>query len=90
VLLSNGVKSIGLASLDRWRSVLARAGREERFLGLNARKYPADIASFLQAYIDLKRYSPLREERPTPLSFAEFEAFVAATAGRYAVEYYAE
>jgi hypothetical protein len=90
VLMSNGVTSIGLASPARWRAVLARAGSEGRFLGLNARKYPADIASLLQAYIDLKRSIPVREERPAPLSFAEFEAFVSETAGRYAVDYYAE
>jgi hypothetical protein len=90
VLLSNGVTSIGLASPDRWRAVLARAERQGRFLGLNTRKYPADIASFLQSYIDLKRYIPLREERPAPLNFAEFEEFVDETAGRYAVHYRAE
>jgi hypothetical protein len=41
VLLSNGVTSIGLASPERWRAVLARASRQGRFLG------PLNLSDFV-------------------------------------------
>ncbi len=54
-LFSNGLHSIGIASLEEWHSVLSRARRQGAFLGVDESTYPRDLASFTRYAIALAR-----------------------------------
>jgi hypothetical protein len=62
LLFSHGVRSVGVAPIDRWQRLLARA-RSGRLVGVDPSAYPADFATFA-------RYGPaldrLTDDRPPP------------------------
>lgn len=73
MLLSNGVNAIGLVSIERWKELLRRARKEGRFLGVDAREFPRDFASFVRYYSDLKKHVRARVPIET-LSIDELES----------------
>jgi hypothetical protein len=84
MLFSHGVESVGLAGIERWRS-LHRRGREGgRFVGVDETRFPRDFAVFTRYQDDLRKL-PSRYPLPAPLPLADLEAFLAETAGRYPV-----
>jgi hypothetical protein len=44
MLFSHGVDSVGLASVERWRSVLRQARKHGGFAGVDERKFPRDLS----------------------------------------------
>ena len=86
-LFSNGLNSLGIASIDQWRSeILALARRRGQFLGVNERRYPRDNASIARHYLDLKRL-PGKCPMPEPLTLHQLEVFLAQWGDRYAVDW---
>lgn len=85
-LISNGVESIGLASMQRWRSLLGRATRLGDVIGIHEAKYPMDIGSFVSYPADLKvvLQSHLVDDAPQT-SLADLERFIAQHPGQYPV-----
>ena len=78
MLFAHGVDSIGLAPIERWHSLLARARQRGRFVGVDEKAFPADFAVFAR-YHPALRQIPGRYPLPAPLSWAQFQAFVRET-----------
>lgn len=72
MLFSHGTEGVGVTSIDEWGALTAKAKREGRFLGVDARRYPRDFATFVRfdrALAELKPQYGLPE--PMPLAFFE-------------------
>ncbi|MEP0886058.1 hypothetical protein NDI49_31480 [Trichocoleus sp. ST-U3] len=76
-LFSNGIESLGIASIDRWRSIINRARKHGQFIGVNEQQYPGDIASFIRHYTELKKLDG-RYPIPEPLKLYELDNFLTA------------
>ena len=70
MLFSHGTDSIGLASIDEWRQLLAYATRRGRFLGVDEARYPRDFATLVRYHRDLALLRPM--EAPPPAMTTEF------------------
>lgn len=75
-LIANGMRSPGLASVERWRSILGQATAEGRFAGTDPRRYPSDLASFAR-YRDVLRHSRPLYPLPEPLPAGAVAGFFA-------------
>ena len=82
MLFAQGAESIGLAPIERWRSLLARARRQGRFLGVDEDDYPADFATFARYHQALPELPD-----PHPLSWSELEDFITRDGSRLAVRW---
>jgi hypothetical protein len=76
MLFSHGVDSVGLASIDRWREALSRAGKIGEFAGVDTRAFPRDFACLARAHRELSRIRK-RYPMPAPLSLADVDDFLA-------------
>jgi hypothetical protein len=75
MLFSHGVESIGVAPMDRWKSILQKARQQGRFIGIDEDKYPKDILTYLR-YNRALRQIPGRFPMPEPLSLQQFGNFL--------------
>lgn len=85
-LFSNSVDATGIASIDEWRSLLQWARKHGQFLGVDERKYPGDVVSFVRYYKDIKKMGgklPL----PDPLTLPQLDTFLAQAGERYPVRW---
>lgn len=85
---SHGVRSVGVATIERWCALLGRARRRGDFLGVDTRAYPADFATCARYYTDFRRKIATRYARPAPLTLVDLNAFLAEQAGRHAVQWH--
>ncbi|MBE9182900.1 hypothetical protein IQ268_30655 [Oculatella sp. LEGE 06141] len=89
-LFSNGLCSLGIASLEEWRSLLKRARQHGQFVGVNEQTYPRDLASFARHYTELKHLLKQRNERypiPSPLTLPQLDTFLSQTSNAYSVRW---
>jgi hypothetical protein len=75
LLMSNGIVGVGQVSTRVWREILSRAGQRGEFVGVDEKKFPADIGSFLMYHnrlekMNCRRYGPL-----SPMTVEEVELF---------------
>jgi hypothetical protein len=84
MLFSHGIDSIGLAPIERWQALLARARRHGSFLGVDEQAFPRDFATFVH-YHDEVQNIPDRYPLPEAIPLEQFEDFLRRTASRYAV-----
>lgn len=84
MLFSHGTESAGLASIERWQSLLAHARREGRFIGVDEMKYPKDFATFGRYHEDVQTI-PARYPMPGWLSLDQLDAFLEENTDRYDV-----
>ena len=85
-LFSHGVESVGLPTIDQWRSVLHRAGKVGSFLGVDEQAFPRDFATlarYHQALAQVRKRYPM----PRSLSLEELDAFLDRSGERYAVDW---
>ena len=83
-LISNGVNSIGLASMDRWRLLLNRARNAGNVIGINEKKYPMDIGSFMSYDDELKAaFKGVATHDVPQINIKDLERFLAQHDGRY-------
>lgn len=87
MLFSHGVDSVGLASLDRWRSILGRARKEGSFVGMDGAKFPRDFAVFARYHAELQRKIPARYPMAGPLALSQLDEFLGQQGGRYPVQW---
>ncbi len=73
-LFSHGIESVGVASIDRWRSLIERA-RHGSLVGVDPDAYPADFATFARTSADLASHTD-DAPPPPPLSVDEAEALL--------------
>jgi hypothetical protein len=86
-LFSHGVSSLGLAPIERWRGILARARRHGSLLGGDPKAYPADFAVFARYHPALHRI-PSRCPMPTQfLTVEQLAEFLAQSADRFVPEW---
>ncbi len=86
MLFSHGVESIGLPSLERWRSILERAREQGSFVGVDERRFPRDFATFVRYHTDLKKI-PARHTMPEPLSLTRLGEFLGKASEGYRVRW---
>ena len=87
MLFAHGAQSIGLAPIERWRSLLARARRRGTFLGVDEDDYPGDFATFARYHAALPEVPEPFE--PEPLSWSELEEFIGRERKHFAVRWLA-
>jgi hypothetical protein len=75
MLFSHGVESIGVASIERWKSILQKARQQGRFIGIDENKYPKDIFTYLRYNRELRQI-PGRFPMPEPLSLEQLDNFL--------------
>ncbi|CAL1240009.1 alpha/beta fold hydrolase [Candidatus Methylocalor cossyra] len=83
----HGVRSAGRASVERWRSVLARARKRGGFLGQDLGRYPGDFAALVRYHGSLPAATPARYPLPGPVSLGELDSFLERAGNRYAVRF---
>src|SRR5215211_1837089 len=81
MLFSHGVDSIGLASIERWRSALRRARKHGSFVGVDERRFPRDFAAFVRYHTDLKNI-PAHYPMPGSLQLDRLDEFLGRTGDR--------
>jgi hypothetical protein len=86
MLFSHGVESVGLPPIERWRAVLRRARKHGSFVGVTAKKFPRDYATFVRYHTEMKRI-PLRFPMPGPLPLEGLDAFLEQAGDRYPVRW---
>ncbi len=87
MLFSHGVHSAGLASIERWRKILQRAGQWGAFIGVDEAAYPGDFATFARYRQSLKRTIPARYPLPAPLGLQDLDIFLDRAGNHYAVRW---
>jgi hypothetical protein len=88
MLFAHGAQSIGLAPIERWRRLLARARGHGYFLGVDEADYPGDFATFARYHRALPEVpAPLE---PEPMDWTEFEAFMDQNGARFALRWLAD
>jgi hypothetical protein len=85
-LFSNGLRALGQASLDEWRSILSRARDRGQFIGVNEQTYPGDLGSYTRHYTDLKKLDR-RYPMPEPLTLQQLDSFLAQAGDRYSARW---
>jgi len=86
MLFSHGVDSVGLAPIERWRTILRRARKRATFVGVDERRFPRDFATFVRYHADIKKI-PVRYPRPGPMSLDGLDAFLEQAGDRYPVRW---
>jgi hypothetical protein len=84
MLFSHGIDSIGLAPIERWQAILARARLHGSFLGVDEQAFPRDFATFVY-YYDAMQKLPDRYPLPEAVSLEQVKEFLRQTETRYAV-----
>lgn len=87
MLFSHGTESIGLAPIDRWQSILARARRCGRFAGVNPKTFPRDFAVFVRYSRALRREIAERHPLPEPLGLTQLDQFLDDARDGYPVKW---
>jgi hypothetical protein len=86
MLFSHGVDSVGLVPIERWQSILNRAGKRGEFIGVDTEAYPRDFATFVRYYTDLKAKIKARYPMPAPLTLRQLDEFLQQADKQYAVQ----
>lgn len=84
MLFQHGVRSAGLAPVERWRALLRRARRRARFVALEPARHPSSSSTYIR-YIDSLKRIPDRFPLAAPLALAEVDDFLAGAAKSYPV-----
>ncbi|SRR6266545_4924341 len=75
VIFSNGIRSPGLAPIERWLSALRRAKGRGQLLGVDPGAYPKDFQVFFRYHRAMQKIPPLGA-RPEPLALDELAEFL--------------
>ena len=78
VVFSHGMSSPGLAPMQSWLALLARARVSSGLLGVDERAYPKNFRVFLRYHNALRRL-PLRPHPVTPLALEQLDEFQSVT-----------
>ncbi|MBW3596883.1 MAG: hypothetical protein KY475_06355 [Planctomycetes bacterium] len=87
MLFAHGVESVGLAPIDRWRSLLSRATRRGSFLGVDEAAFPKDFATYVRYHKQLRNIPGPHHPMPPPLSIEALDEFLDDRGDAYAVHW---
>lgn len=90
MLFAHGVNSVGLPSIEAWRSVLGRARRHGSFLGLDADDYPAHFSHFARYSQEMRKQIQDRFPLPKPLPIERLERLIESRGAVHGVRLAAE
>lgn len=76
-LFSHGVESVGLAGIDRWRSILDSVHGNGSFLGVDPDTYPVDFGTYVRYNREFPHRVPDRHPLASPMPYDRFEAVMA-------------
>jgi hypothetical protein len=85
ILFSHGTNSIGLPSIERWRTVFNRARKRGEFVGVEEDKFPRNFATLIRYYTDLKRQIHARYPVPGSLTLEQLDKFIQEAGDRFPV-----
>lgn len=83
-LVSNGTWTIDLAAPERWEATFARARRGGGLAGVDAKRFPTDLAVFAR-YADTLRRTRPRLPLPPPMRPEDFESFAISNGPHHGV-----
>jgi hypothetical protein len=86
MLFSHGVKGPGLASVERWRSIMKHA-KSGTFIGFDEQKYPKDMSVFVRYNREIRQKIKERYPMPEPLPLEQLSHFIKESASRFRVEW---
>jgi len=86
MLFSHGVESVGLPSVERWRTVTGLARKQGGFVGVDEEKFPRDYATFARYHTELKKI-PARYPMPGPVTLEGLHALLQEAGERYLVRW---
>jgi hypothetical protein len=87
MLFSHGTESVGLVPIEKWKEVLAKAGKRGEFMGVSEKNYPWDFGSFVRFNTHFEKNIKSRYPLPAPLSLTEFESFLSTSPHTYQAEW---
>jgi hypothetical protein len=76
MLMSHGTKSIGLADIGQWDSLLGRAKQKHAYLGVDREHYPLNFGVYMSYFEDLKDKIKDRYPLPESVSLQEVKQFI--------------
>ncbi len=85
MLMSNAVEGVGCIPIRRWKSLLKRAKKSGAFIGVDEKKFPHDLGSFIKYHEDLQKKIKPRHFMPRPMPLEEFFGFMNKNGKRYRV-----
>jgi hypothetical protein len=86
MLFSHGVESVGLPSIERWRSITDLSRKQGGLVGVDEGRFPRDFATFVRYHTQVKKI-PARYPMPEPLTLAQLDAFLREAGDRYPVRW---
>jgi hypothetical protein len=75
VIFSHGIRSPGLAPIERWLAALRRAKEHAGLLGVDPEAYPKDFQVFFRYHQAIQKI-PVIDAAPEPLTLAELTEFL--------------
>ncbi|MFW6264418.1 MAG: hypothetical protein ACOC3E_02740 [Cyanobacteriota bacterium] len=85
MLFSHGTDSVGLASIEEWRTALKRAKFRGEFVGVDENAYPRDFASMVGYHNDLKEKVSDHYPLPDSLSLEQLDQFIENKGDRFSI-----
>ncbi|MFP8952920.1 hypothetical protein ACLI4Z_08110 [Natrialbaceae archaeon A-arb3/5] len=89
-LFAHGIESAGLASIDRWRQVLANAENWYGFVGVDEREFPYDVEVQVRYHEDIADELPDRRPLLSPMAFDRFDELASDGTEEYDIEWESE
>lgn len=86
MVLSHGTDSIGLASIDRWNSILSYAKQKSSFIGVDPDKYPRDFGVYMRYNKALQKNIPSRYSLLPRMHINYLAEFLQKHTGKYKVK----
>ncbi len=87
MIMSNAIKGIGCVSVKKWKAVLNKARKKGSFIGVDEKKFPFDLGSFIKYHRDLQKKITARHFIPRQMPLEEFFSFFSQrTQKRYGIK----
>jgi hypothetical protein len=86
MLFAHGADSVGVAPIERWRSLLARARTHGGFVGVDEKAFPRDLATLVRYYTQVKEI-PDRYPLPDSLPLDKLDEFLDLQGDHYPVQW---
>ncbi len=86
LLFAHGIKSLGIAPLERWYSILRHARRTGSLIGIDEQAFPLDLGIFIRYRHELKTI-PERYPLPEPLTLTQLDLFLQQKGSKYPVKW---
>lgn len=90
MLISHGLDSAGMASIDRWQSLIEAPTNGGEFVGVDPGKYPIDLGTYARYRTELSDSTSIRFPLPPPVSLDSVDGFLADASRQYGVRWITE